>query len=89
MHDPGNIDALVGDRVGRLRALQQLFMPYDRPHFAAAETTLTKAISVAPEHAWAHFCLGGTLIYNNRAARGTGERERALALDRNLPWPTH
>jgi tetratricopeptide (TPR) repeat protein len=51
---------------------------------AAAEATLTKVLSLAPEHAWAHLCLGSVQIHTNRVAQGIAESERALALDRNL-----
>ena len=50
----------------------------------AAEAGLTKALSLAPEHALAHAFLGGIQISTNRAAQGILECERALALDRNL-----
>jgi TolB-like protein/Flp pilus assembly protein TadD len=82
--EPENIEALVGhayvdaisagsyvtdDRAGRL---------------AAAETTLIKALSLAPEHPQAHLLWGYLQISTNRAAQGIAECERALALDRNL-----
>ena len=51
---------------------------------AAAETTITKALSLAPNHALAHLVLGAVLIFTNRAAQGMAECEQALALDRNL-----
>ena len=51
---------------------------------AAAEATLTKALSLAPNHALAHVILGIVQIFTNRAAQGIAECERALALDRNL-----
>ena len=54
------------------------------PHLAAAEATVIKALSFAPNHAFAHFVLGAVLISTNRAAQGIAECERALALDRNL-----
>jgi TolB-like protein len=50
----------------------------------AAESTLTKALSQAPNHAFAHLCMGGLKINTNRAAQGIAECERALVLDRNL-----
>ena len=53
-------------------------------HFAAAEAALTKALSLAPNHALAHSVLGLVQIFTNRAAQGIAECERALALDRNL-----
>jgi tetratricopeptide (TPR) repeat protein len=51
---------------------------------AAAEATLTKVLSLAPNHAMAHCLAGLVQIYSKRAALGIAECERALALDRNL-----
>jgi tetratricopeptide (TPR) repeat protein len=51
---------------------------------AAAEALAVKALSIAPEKASGHLCLGVVQIYTNRAARGISELERALAIDRNL-----
>jgi len=45
---------------------------------------LTKVLSLAPNHAMAHYLVGLVQIYSNRAAQGIAECERALALDRNL-----
>jgi tetratricopeptide (TPR) repeat protein len=52
--------------------------------FAAAEAALTKALSLAPNHARAHSVLGFVQTFTNRAVQGIAECERALALDRNL-----
>jgi TolB-like protein len=51
---------------------------------AAAEMALVKALSLAPNHAFAHLFLGALQIATNRAAQGMAECEQALALDRNL-----
>ena len=51
---------------------------------AAAEAMLVKALSRAPNHAFAHLLLGSLLNATNRAAPCISECERALALDRNL-----
>ena len=51
---------------------------------ASAETALTKALSLAPDHAWAHVAMGVVQIYTNRAAQEIAECERALALDPNF-----
>jgi tetratricopeptide (TPR) repeat protein len=51
---------------------------------AAAEATLVKALSTAPNHALAHMALGFVQTQTNRAAQGVAECERALALDPNL-----
>jgi tetratricopeptide (TPR) repeat protein len=82
--DPSNIEALVARaRVDLLTAAG--FLTDDRgARLAAAEASLTKVLSLAPEHPLAHRLLGGVHIQTNRAALGTAHCERALALDRNL-----
>jgi TolB-like protein len=82
--DPQNIEAMVwmaaADWIGITA-----FMSDDRiTPLAAAEATLARVLSVAPNHAYAHLIVGGLFISTNRAARGIAECERALALDRNL-----
>jgi tetratricopeptide (TPR) repeat protein len=84
--DPGNIEALVGTALVHYRIVNAFMTDDPAPHIAAAETALTKVLSVAPNHAWAHAAFGSTLIHSNRAARGIGEIEQALALDPNLAW---
>ena len=54
--------------------------------FAAAEAALTKALSLAPNNAPAHFCMCAIQDHTNRAAEAITECERALALDRNLAF---
>jgi TolB-like protein len=82
--DPGNVEAMVG-RAGVDAVFGGAFLSDDRAaYLAAAETTLVKALSRAPNHAFAHLILGAVQISTNRAARGVAECERALALDRNL-----
>jgi tetratricopeptide (TPR) repeat protein len=83
--DPQNIEALVG--IAEVHnAIVGNFMTDDPapPHIATAETALTKVLSVAPNHAWAHAAFGRTLLNSNRAARGIAQFEQALALDPNL-----
>lgn len=84
--DPGNIEALVGvARADVASASLFLVDAADREaRFAAAETILSKSLSMAPQHAWAHLCLGFVKLSTNRAAQGISDCERALALDRNL-----
>ena len=53
-------------------------------HLAVAEATLTKALSLAPNHAFAHLYLGFVQNSTKRVAQGIAQCERALALDRNL-----
>jgi TolB-like protein len=82
--DPVNIEALVG--IAAVDAASAaFFIVNDRDaRFAAAEATLTKALSISPQHARAHMFLGAVQIATKRAAQGIRECERALALDRNL-----
>jgi TolB-like protein len=82
--DPANVAALVGTALVDV-AIGGSFLTDDRAmRFAAAETASTKALSVAPDFAVAHFALGVVHIATNRAAEGIVECEQALALDQNL-----
>jgi len=82
--DPGNIDALVG-MADADAAISGFFMVDDRDaRVAVAEATLTKVLSMSPQHARGHMILGAMQIFTRRAAQGIRECERALALDRNL-----
>ena len=82
--DPINIEAMVS--VAAVHAVSAaLYLVDDRKaRFANAETILTKALSIAPQHARAHLFLGIVQLSTNRAAQGISECERALALNRNL-----
>jgi TolB-like protein/class 3 adenylate cyclase/tetratricopeptide (TPR) repeat protein len=82
--DPGNIQALVGTAMVDSLVGGSFFVDDRAARFAAAEMTLIKALSVAPNHAMAHYLLGFVQISTNRAGQGIAECERALALDRNL-----
>jgi TolB-like protein/class 3 adenylate cyclase/Flp pilus assembly protein TadD len=82
--DPLNIEAMVN--VAAVHAVSAaLYLVDDRKaRFAKAEAILTKALSIAPQHARAHMFLGIVQLSTNRAALGISECERALALNRNL-----
>jgi TolB-like protein/class 3 adenylate cyclase/Tfp pilus assembly protein PilF len=82
--DPGNIEALVG--VASVYAVVGGFYWADdvAAQFAAAEAAAAKALSHAPNHAFAHMIVGAIQISTNRVAQGVAECERALALDPNL-----
>jgi TolB-like protein len=82
--DPKNIDAMIWiatvDTV-----VAGSYMSDDRAALlAAAEATLIRGLSLAPNHAFAHVMLAAVLVSTNRAALCIAECERALALDRNL-----
>jgi tetratricopeptide (TPR) repeat protein len=82
--DPRNIEALVGVANVDWIAGAIIFNDDRAARFAAAETALIKALSLAPHHARAHWHLGHVKMFTNRAAQGIAECEQALALDRNL-----
>jgi tetratricopeptide (TPR) repeat protein len=81
---PENIEAMVG--LARVDlTLGVAIMHHDfSARLAAAETTITKVLSLAPNHASAHATLGNVQIFTKRAAQGIAECQQALALDRNL-----
>jgi TolB-like protein/class 3 adenylate cyclase len=82
--DPSNVDAIVGAGLASI-LLVGVHLSDDRAaRLAAAEALAVKALSIAPESASGHLCLGVVYIYTNRAAQGISELERALAIDRNL-----
>jgi TolB-like protein/class 3 adenylate cyclase len=82
--DPKNIDAMAWTAGVDLMFASTL-MSDNRPALlAAAEATLTKVLSLAPNNAFARMVFGAVLVCTNRAAQGMAECERALALDRNL-----
>jgi len=82
--DPGNIEAMLGTAQVDV-VTGATFITDDRvARFAAAEATLSRVLSVAPQHPLAHALRGILQISTNRAAQGIAEFEQALALDRNL-----
>jgi TolB-like protein/Flp pilus assembly protein TadD len=84
VRDPSNVEALVAIALVDDVRTTNLYAD-DRPTLlATAETALTKALSLAPEHPLAHLGLGRVQIFTNRAAQGVAKCERALELDRNL-----
>jgi TolB-like protein len=82
--DPDNIEALVGMAFFNT-SVAAYFMTDDRAsRLAAAEAILTRVLSLASNHAMAHYLLGTVQISSNRVARGIAECEHALRLNRNL-----
>jgi tetratricopeptide (TPR) repeat protein len=82
--DPDCIEALVGRANVDETIASALLADDPAPRLAAAEATLNKALSLAPQRASAHLMLGIIQILTFRAAQGIAECERSLALDRNL-----
>jgi TolB-like protein/class 3 adenylate cyclase/Tfp pilus assembly protein PilF len=82
--DPANVDALAGMAQVEANFAISLSTDDKAARFAAAEEAAAKALSLAPDHAFAHVSLGMILGFTNRAAQGIAEYDRALALDRNM-----
>jgi TolB-like protein len=82
--DPENVEAMVG--LARVDVMTGAALMTDdwSARFSSAETTLTKALSLAPNHAFAHMLLGIVQVFTKRMAQGIAQCEHALALDRNL-----
>jgi TolB-like protein/class 3 adenylate cyclase/Tfp pilus assembly protein PilF len=82
--DPANVDALVF--IAFVESLIAVYLLSDdkASRLAAAEVSLIKALSLAPEHAAAHCFLGVVLGWTKRVEQGIAECERALAIDRNM-----
>jgi tetratricopeptide (TPR) repeat protein len=82
--DSENVEALVASAsVGALEGAMSIAID-PKAAFVAAEAKLSKALSLAPDHARGHLGLGVIYVWTKRAAEGIAECEHALALDRNL-----
>ena len=82
--DPTNVDALVVSASADVNVGVLSFVSDPMAAFAVAETKLTKALSLVPDHPRGHSILGYLEIFTRRAADGIADCEHALALDRNL-----
>ena len=84
--DPNNVDALAAKGWVDMD-LGAGFMTDDHAaRLASAEATAIKALTLAPNHAWAHLVLGSFYNTVNRGAEAIDEFEHALILDRNLVY---
>jgi tetratricopeptide (TPR) repeat protein len=82
--DPSNVNAIVGAARTHSASAGHHMSDHRDAEMAAAEAFAVKALSIAPDNALAHLCLGVVQMFTNRAAQGIPELERALAIDRNL-----
>jgi TolB-like protein/class 3 adenylate cyclase len=82
--DPKNVDAIIGVALISSTFVGTHTSDDRAARLTAAEALSIKALSIAPERAQGHVCLGMIRMYSNRAAQGIPELERALAIDRNL-----
>jgi TolB-like protein len=84
--DPNNVDALAA-RGWVDMDFGAGFMTDDRgARLASAEAAAITALSLAPNHAFAHLLLGSFYSAVNRCEEAIAEFEHALMLDRNLVY---
>ena len=81
--DPGNVDALVWIATADIVSGPALFSVDRAARLAAAEAAASKALSLAPDHAAAHWSMGAVKNFTNHTSEAIAEFERALVLDRN------
>jgi TolB-like protein len=81
--DPQNIEAMFGSALVDVSTAASGMTDDWSAAFPAADVTLTKVLSVAPDHSLAHLVLGLVKMYTRRVVQGIAECEHALALDRN------
>jgi TolB-like protein/class 3 adenylate cyclase/Flp pilus assembly protein TadD len=82
--DSDNVAAMVGMAAVDATIAGSFAGDNRAERLVAAETALTRALSLDPHCAGAHLALGAVYMFTNRAGHGIRECERALALDRNL-----
>jgi tetratricopeptide (TPR) repeat protein len=82
--DPANVDGLVGQARIDAEMVGGGLADDRAARLASAETALNKALSLAPNHPWAHTWMGLVYLHTNRGLQAIAEAERALALDQNL-----
>ena len=82
--DPLNVDALVGQARIDAEMVGGGLADDRAARLASAEAALNKALSLAPNHPWAHTWMGLVYLHTHRGFQAIAEAERALALDQNL-----
>jgi TolB-like protein/class 3 adenylate cyclase len=82
--EPENVDALAWKAWTYAQAYANGFALDTRPPLVVAEEAATSALSLAPDHALAHFAMSRVFGFSKRLERAIAESERCLALDRNF-----
>ena len=83
-HDPDNVSATTSMAYVDFLAAT-IFRPDDLTlRLAAAEAAATNALSLAPENARAHECLGAVFSVTKRGEQAIAQCDKALAIDPNL-----
>jgi TolB-like protein/Tfp pilus assembly protein PilF len=85
--DPDNVDALVWTAfIDASQAASNFNAGGGAARFAAAERNAARALSLAPDHAQAHFVFGFVMGVTKRVERAMAESRHALELDPNLAF---
>ncbi|MFK4723545.1 TolB-like protein/class 3 adenylate cyclase/Flp pilus assembly protein TadD [Bradyrhizobium niftali] len=84
--DTRSVAALVGMAMVELLTAAGLLSEDRLARFSAAEEMANEALSIYPNHATAHWVLGGVYIYTGRVVQGVAECEEALRLDHNAAY---
>ena len=82
--DPDNIGALVNVAFVEFAAVATFYPQDMASRLAAAERAAARALSLSPENARAHECMGCILSLTGRTERAIVECEGALTIDPNL-----
>jgi tetratricopeptide (TPR) repeat protein len=84
--DDRNVEALVGLASCHVNSVRAFASTNRDEQLRIAETAITKALTLAPGNALAHFVRAMVLHVSGAAERSLREIEFAIALDRNLAW---
>jgi TolB-like protein/class 3 adenylate cyclase len=84
--DERNVDALVGLAGTHMTDVMGFTSDNAPEQTDLAEAAIDKALSLAPDHPYAHHCRGQVLYARGAPEPALREFELALGLDRNLVW---
>ena len=84
--DDRNVEALVGLAFYHVNDLRTFASTNRDEQLRIAETAITKALTLAPGNALAHFVHANVLHVSGATERSLREFEFAITLDRNLAW---
>ena len=84
--DAHNVDAMAGFAFVNANSANGQVADDRTERLAAAYAAATGALTLAPDHALAHFAMGIVHLSESRPAQGIAECELAIRLDRNLAF---
>ena len=82
--DPKNLDAFLGVAYLDVQTIAGYRADNRGAAVSAVEAKLTKALSLSPGNAWAHYLMCRVLVNSKRQVEGIAECNRALQLNPNL-----